>query len=50
MSDCAVPSGLIVSVYDSRHFRAGLLIVPSLRDLARWCDAAWICQAGNVMC
>jgi hypothetical protein len=42
-------SGLDQFGKPTRHSRAGLLIVPSLRDSARWCDAAWICQADAVL-
>jgi hypothetical protein len=49
-SENSVPSlsGLVFGYMGSRHFRAGLLIVPSLRDLARRCNAAWIRQARAV--
>jgi hypothetical protein len=33
-------SGLDHFVRPTRHFRAGLLIVPSLRDLVQWCNTA----------
>jgi hypothetical protein len=49
MPFCAVPAGLDHFSRATRHFRAGLLIVPSLRDLAQRCDIAWFAK-GVVLC